>query len=65
MEPKGKSRLDNREETEADRAKRFADIERREGGEIGRKEMAMHRRQREETPQRTERFVDIERGKEE
>jgi hypothetical protein len=63
MKTDGKAPLDNRDEGPAEaRAERFAEIERRDGEAIGRKEMAMTKRPREEdASKRAERFLDIER----
>ena len=59
----GKAPLDNRGDAGPEgRAERYAEIERRNGGEIGRKEMTLTRNRREEDPsKKAERFLDIER----
>lgn len=63
MRTDGKAPLDNRDEGPAEaRAERFAEIERRDGDAIGRKEMALTKKPRDEdASKRAERFVDIER----
>jgi hypothetical protein len=60
----GKAPLDNTTPLGAEaRAERFAEIERRQGDTVGRKEMAMTRRSRDEdqSKRRAEKFLDIER----
>ncbi|TVQ53175.1 MAG: hypothetical protein EA355_13790 [Rhodobacteraceae bacterium] len=63
MRTDGKAPLDNREEGSAEaRAERYAEIERREGDGIGRKEMALTKKPRDEdASKRAEKFLDIER----
>jgi hypothetical protein len=63
MTTTGKAPLDNRvEKTAAQRAERFAEIERQRGDTIGRKEMVMTRNARAETTgQRVREFVRMER----
>lgn len=63
MDAKGKAPLDNRDAPDADRARRFAEIERQRGETVGAKERAMHQRPREETPRRAEHYAEIERGR--
>jgi hypothetical protein len=63
MPAEGRNPLDHADETGAEaRARRFAEIERREGEPPGAREMAMTRRARDEdAAARTRAFLDIER----